>query len=116
MPYNLKDYHPEWRDRIRPEILKRDKFRCAVCGVKQKTVGYRDSKQRFIQCDEFMVQWAKDQGIKTFTVYLSVIHLDHNKKNNEPSNLRTACQLHHNRHDHHHRKMNRALRKQTKTP
>lgn len=32
-------------------------------------------------------------------VVLTVAHLDHDESNNDPSNLRALCQLHHLRHD-----------------
>jgi len=44
-----------------------------------------------------MVRGTKGQLYK---VVLTVAHLDHNPQNNDPSNLRVLCQVHHLEHDH----------------
>jgi hypothetical protein len=47
-------------------------------------------------------------------IILTTAHLDHQPENNDPSNLRVLCQLHHLRHDRPHhvamRRLNRATR------
>lgn len=69
MPINYKDYHPDWKTVIRPAILERAKGRCEFCGIENYTINHRGSK-----------------------VILTIAHLDHNKKNNDYSNLRALCQ------------------------
>lgn len=44
-------------------------------------------------------------------VVLTVMHLDHDPTNNEPENLRAACQRCHNRYDMAHRRANAARRR-----
>lgn len=103
-----KDNYPEnWKDEIRPAVLKRDGYKCGICKVRQRAKGYRDVKGVFVDCDEFMLAWAKKQGLKVFTIFLSVMHLDHNTQNNDLQNLLSGCQQCHNRHDKNHRAMNR---------
>ncbi len=115
MPFIKANYPASWQDEIRPRILKRDKFRCTRCGVKQRAFGYRTPQGKFIQTVDRGEVWGMPQGSKIIQVHLSVTHLDHDTWNNEDSNLATMCQLHHNRHDRLHRAMNRRGKKHAKT-
>lgn len=99
MPVNYSQYPANWNDEIRPSILKRDGYKCGKCSVRQRAKGYRDALGNFIECDEFMLNWCKEHGKKTITIYLSVMHLDHDITNNAPINLLSGCQQCHNRHD-----------------
>jgi hypothetical protein len=105
MDYSL--YHPDWKDIIRPAILKRDGYKCGHCGIKHKARVYKDSTGKYVECDEFMENWAKSTQRKVFTLYLQIAHLDHNKQNNEPSNLKALCPVHHARFDSEHKKLAR---------
>lgn len=107
MDYSL--YHPDWKDIIRPEILKRDQYKCKICKVKHKSRVYKSTNQGYVECDDFMEQWAVKQGKKVFTLYLQIAHLNHDKSNNEPSNLATLCPIHHARHDKEHKKFQRII-------
>lgn len=100
MPINYKNYPENWKDEIRPAIIKRDGNRCKHCGVKNRVVGYRDSSNNFIECDSFMVEWTKRQGIKVVKIALAIAHLDQDRTNNDPSNLAALCQKCHLNHDH----------------
>lgn len=84
-------YSKDWNDVIRPEILKRDNYKCQNCGLKHKSVGYYSTDKKFIECDEFMQKWAKANKYKVQTVSLQIAHLDHNPSNNEPDNLKSLC-------------------------
>jgi 5-methylcytosine-specific restriction endonuclease McrA len=110
MDYSL--YHPDWKDIIRPAILKRDNYKCSHCGVKHKARVYRNTSKQYVECDDFMEQWALSNGRKVFTLYLQVAHKDHNKSNNEPSNLLTLCPVHHARLDTEHKRFARIMYKQ----
>lgn len=105
-------YHPDWKDIIRPAILKRDGYKCAHCGIKHKARVYKDTTGKYVECDDFMEQWAKSTKRKVFTLYLQVAHLDHNKQNNEPTNLKALCPIHHARFDSEHKKLARIMYKQ----
>lgn len=100
-------YHSDWRDVIRPAILKRDGYKCAHCGIKHKARVYKDTTGKYVECDDFMEHWAISTGRKVFTLYLQVAHLDHDKQNNEPSNLKALCPVHHARYDTEHKKLAR---------
>ena len=105
MDYSL--YHPDWKDIIRPAILKRDGYKCGHCGIKHKARVYKDSTGKYVECDDFLEQWAKSTKRKVFTLYLQIAHLDHDKQNNEPSNLKALCPVHHARFDSEHKKLAR---------
>lgn len=107
MDYSL--YHPDWKDIIRPSILKRDQYKCKVCGIRHKSRVYRTTNGGYIECDDFMEQWAITAGKKVFTLFLQVAHLDHNKTNNQPDNLQSLCPIHHARHDKEHKKFQRLI-------
>lgn len=96
---DYKKYHQDWRDVIRPMILKRDQYKCRQCGIRHKTRVYRQSKGGYQICDEFIENWAKEQGKKVFTVFLQVAHIDQNKKNNKPENLMSLCPRCHSKFD-----------------
>jgi 5-methylcytosine-specific restriction endonuclease McrA len=109
---DYSQYHPDWRDVIRPAILKRDGYKCAHCGVKHKSRVYKDTTNKYVECDDFMEQWATSTGRKVFTLFLQVAHRDHNKQNNDPSNLLSLCPVHHARFDTEHKRLARIMYKQ----
>lgn len=102
---NYKDYSPEWRDTIRPAILARDNYKCTVCGIKHRARVYQLSKGHYREVDAFEESFLQSQGRKVFTMFLQVAHIDHDKSNNEPSNLRTLCPFHHAKFDSEHKKL-----------
>lgn len=104
---DYSQYHPDWKDVIRPAILKRDGYKCSHCGIKHKARVYKDTTGKYVECDEFMEQWAKSTGRKVFTLFLQIAHLDHDKNNNEPNNLKALCPIHHARYDSEHKKLAR---------
>lgn len=106
---DYSQYHPDWKDIIRPSILKRDQYKCKVCGVRHKSRVYRTSNGGYIECDEFMEKWAIESGRKVITLFLQIAHLDHNKSNNDPANLQALCPIHHAKHDKEHKKFQRLI-------
>lgn len=110
MAHNPKLYPEDWKDRIRPDILKRAGYKCEFCRVRQRAKGYRDKNGEFVDCDDFMLNWARKNGKKVITIFLAIIHLDHNTENNEYSNLKAACQKCHNNYDKDFRQFNRISR------
>ena len=95
MPINYKDYHPDWKTKIRPAILERDENCCKFCGVKNHSIIHRWGKG----IDDWWYwpegieseAWSLD-GLKSTKVVLTIAHLDHNKKNNNYDNLAALCQ------------------------
>lgn len=95
MSINYKDYHPEWKTRIRPDILERDGHCCKFCGVRNKSIIHRYGKgsDDWEYWPEGMESeaWTLD-GLKSTLVVLTIAHLNHNKEDNEYSNLAALCQ------------------------
>lgn len=106
---DYKEYHPDWKDIIRPQILKRDQYKCRHCSIRHKTRVYKNARGKYVECDDFIEQWAENEGKKVFTLYLQVAHLDHNKKNNEPDNLLSLCPRCHGKMDREHKKFMRKV-------
>lgn len=109
---DYRQYHHNWRDIIRPNILKRDHYKCRHCGIRHKTRVYRKSKGNYQVCDSFIEQWAVSQGKKVFTVFLQVAHVDQNKSNNEPDNLMSLCPVCHGKFDKQHKQLAKTYFKQ----
>lgn len=109
---NRHQYPPEWNDTIRPDILKRDQYKCTSpgCKIKHRDIGYYDSWGNFIQCDEFMQEWAKKNGHKLQKIHLQIAHLDQNKSNNAYSNLKAMCPAHHLQYDRYYNNLKRKMR------
>ena len=96
---DLSKYSPDWKGIIRPAILKRDNYRCRVCGVLHKSRVYKLTRAGYRELDAFQEEWAKSTGRHVFTIYLVVAHIDQNKANNDPKNLLTLCPFHHAKFD-----------------
>lgn len=95
MPCNYKEYHPEWKTKIRPDILERDNNCCKFCGVKNKSIIHRYGKgindwQYWPQGMESEA-WTLDE-LKSTKIILTIAHLDHDKNNNDYDNLAALCQ------------------------
>lgn len=88
---NKQFYSALWYDVIRPEALKKASYKCENCSAKHHSVGYRDNKGEWIECDKFMVEWCKSKGITVKKLFLQIAHLDHNPSNNSPENLKALC-------------------------
>lgn len=96
---NRHRYPPEWFDTIRPTVLRRDQYKCHVCGATQRSIGYYLNTGAFVICDEFMRSWAVKNNLRLYTIHLQVAHLDQDPSNNNLTNLRTYCPRHHLQYD-----------------
>lgn len=102
MPIDYKEYHPDWKAislRIRKE---RAGDRCEWCGRANGSMwmrgpGDRDEWQpaaEGMEADELAAI-----GYRFTRVVLTVAHVDHDKTNNDESNLAALCQRCHLNHD-----------------
>ncbi len=112
MPIDYKKYPANWKDVIRPDILRREQFHCKHCGIEHKARGYRDVARNFVKCDENLEIWAKRSGKRVFTIILTIAHLDQDIKNNDYSNLAALCQKCHLHHDRPFNEVKRRRRKE----
>ncbi len=83
-------YPKNWME-IRKKILERAQNRCEFCGIENNTL---------------VVKKAPSYG--AYRVVLTIAHLDHDPRHNDPENLRALCQTCHNRYDAKHRAANRS--------
>ena len=88
---NRSDYPDNWNDEIRPSILKRDNYKCVVCGIKHRSYVLIDQSKNRIQIerDEFLEY--KKEGWNCYKIYLQVSHINNIKLDCSDSNLRTLC-------------------------
>lgn len=114
MPIDYSKYHPEWKDKIRPDILKRAAMRCEQCGIRHKWKGFRIKGVFHRVNDEKQEAAAVSAGYRVFRVILTIAHLDHNIGNNNYNNLKALCQQCHNRYDAKNRAITRKLKKANK--
>lgn len=95
MPCDYKKYHPEWKTKIRPDILDRDDNKCKFCGVENGRIIHRKGKgiNDWVYWPEGMESeaWSLD-GLKSTKIVLTIAHLDHDKINNDYENLAALCQ------------------------
>lgn len=96
MPCDYKrDYHPEWKTKIRPDILERDGNCCKFCGVINYSIIRRFGKgiNDWEYWPEGMMSEAYTiDGFKSTKIILTIAHLDHDKTNNDYDNLAALCQ------------------------
>jgi len=104
MPVNYLHYHPDWKDRIRPEVLKRANYKCQFCSVPNRAEIVRDAEGNWTQVDEVVRAWAKRNQKKIIKIVLTVAHLNHLVIDNRPENLKALCQKCHINHDRDHKR------------
>lgn len=128
MPCNYNDYPKNWKTEIRPAILTRAFNHCEFCNIKNRIIiirGERNGKEVY-QDDGGNIYDANNSykigsdylgtvGDKPFVeIVLTIMHLDHDTKNNDYSNLKAGCQRCHNRYDSEYRKANRRINRDKK--
>lgn len=109
MPIDYKQYHPEWKTRIRPDILERDKHCCKFCKAPNYSIVCRGVWGGFevYQNDDGEIFSAKtgesfgssyvgdvfkNEKQRVTKIILTIAHLDHDKTNNDYNNLAALCQ------------------------
>lgn len=120
-PENKGFYPANWKSEIVPMVRARSGNQCEQCGVKNLAMIVRAKGRNWyryvVSLDTFTlgaVTYSTDSGEEVggnttanwhnpIKVILTVAHLDHDPRNNDPANLRHLCQLHHNQHDAAHR-------------
>ena len=126
MPIDYKKYHPDWKTKIRPDILDRAKHCCEICNVPNylciirgewhgekcyqtdNGVIFRESDSKNIGEDYVGEVHPTNKFIK---IVLTVSHLDHDIDNNDYSNLKAMCQKCHLNYDKEHHRETRAKNK-----
>lgn len=111
MPIDYKEYHPEFRSgTIHEAVVARSGNHCEECNVENGAIIKRDGDTyRYANACEFenivrlsdagypVTRVIKQLGL--IKIVLTKSHTDHNKHNNDLSNIRHLCQRCHLRHD-----------------
>lgn len=113
---NRSNYPPNWFDTIRPEILKRDGYKCTQCRVPHRSWVEIITQARFEVLDEHERTHRVKMGCKVKKIHLQVCHLDQNPSNNDYSNLKTMCPRCHLRYDNQYNVIKRMGKKLGFTP
>jgi hypothetical protein len=116
MPIDYRKYHPEWKSRIRPDILTRANNCCEVCKVRNHSFILRgeyrgvpayqdDDGNIFSAIDgkelgaDYVGEVCTNEKTTFIRVVLTIAHLDHNIENNDYANLKALCQRCHIHYD-----------------
>lgn len=97
MPMNRADYPPDW-EWISRQIRDQADDRCEFCGVANGAVGARDRFGEWHDLDAIegmnsdSGEWLFGEYPRIIRIVLTVAHLDHDKANSDPANLRALCQ------------------------
>lgn len=123
MPCDYSKYPANWHTEIRPSILERANDCCEECYIQngsfvirgvyngipcvQTEDGYiyREDCTHYTIGEDYLGEVHPTN--RMIKIVLTIAHLDHDTTNNDPSNLKALCQLHHNRHDKEYRNANR---------
>ena len=90
MPIDYKKYPPDWKTRIRPDILRRANNRCEICGVEN---GSTVMRSRVAMRFNFGPLGAGGVMLtEPVKVVLTIAHLDRDRTNNDYGNLKALCQ------------------------
>lgn len=125
MPCDYSKYPDNWFTDIRPAVLFRAKHCCEWCGVKNYSVGYRDSKGKFHPVCEPQTGYSEarqcsidlqlDDAPKNIVIVLTIAHYhDPDPMNCGLDNLKALCQRCHNHLDAPMRQRNAAETRQRK--
>tara|TARA_R110000868_G_scaffold410416_2_gene698397 strand:+ start:1243 stop:1581 length:339 start_codon:yes stop_codon:yes gene_type:complete len=88
---NKNLYPDNWVDEIRPQILKRDNYKCKECNQKHRQCIVIISNNIQYHINKSEIQEWKNQNYKAYQIFLQVHHIDGNKNNNIDSNLISLC-------------------------
>lgn len=102
MPMNRGDYHSQWPE-ISRQIREQANQECEFCGRKNGSFGFWDNLGEWVSFETLTLAIANGNDVtppeKFVKTVLTVAHLDHNTRNNDPANLRALCQRCHLRWD-----------------
>lgn len=101
-PENRHRYPPNWREISIGIRQGRAGGRCEQCGV-PNGIWRNNATGQWTEDVGLADAWMLD-GDHLARIVLTVAHLDHDPRHNDPSNLKALCQRCHNRHDAPHRR------------
>jgi hypothetical protein len=106
---NAKGYSIDWRDIVRPSVLKRDKYKCSHCGLANRVMYCQVDNRRLILDDDWLYKKYSTAGFKINKVALNIAHECHTKACINELHLLTLCDSCHLRYDKHIHVINRLI-------
>ena len=104
MPCDYSKYPANWLTEIRPDIMYRAMGRCEMCGLLHRDVIRRHKKNPAVTIHEHEISHGMlPPWRRPIRIIITIAHLDHDRTNNDPRNLRALCQRCHNLWDAAHR-------------
>ncbi len=91
MPIDYKKYPVDWKDVIRPRILKRDNYRCRLCHAANRAPYYKAGHQRIFIENSFDCDYAMRHAIPVKRIVLTIAHIIHDNSIDDDNNLLTLC-------------------------
>jgi hypothetical protein len=76
---------------MRSKIIRLKNYQCKLCRVKQYSIGYFGAFGNFIECDSFMVTYAKKNNINLIRIILKVYHKNQDKIDFDLNNILVLC-------------------------
>jgi hypothetical protein len=98
---NNKGYAIDWRDVVRPSVLKRDGYKCMHCGLSNRTLYTWENKVRIILDDDWLLKRYQQLKFKILKITLQIAHQCNNKACVNEFHLITLCDSCHLRLDKH---------------
>ena len=98
---NKKGYSQDWVDIVRPNVLRRDKYRCTHCGLSNRVRYTIEGNKRVVLDDAWLVNRYTALGFKVLKVQLQIAHQCNTKACCNESHLITLCSSCHLRYDKH---------------
>ena len=89
---NGKGYSVDWRDIVRPNALRRFKYKCSDCGVSNRLSFTYDGNKRIILDDDWLLKLYISKGFKISKIALSVSHECHTPACINEDHLKPRCQ------------------------
>lgn len=78
---NIKEYQKRKRELITIDYKKKKNYKCEFCKARENEIGYYNSNNSFVECDIFMINWARAKEKKIVKIKLKLTE-----------DLKIACQ------------------------
>lgn len=76
---------------MRRYVIDRDNYKCSKCKVSQRAQGYRDDTGEFVDCDDYMADWAAKNGHKVMVVFLTMHQISGEDISVDPADYAMFC-------------------------
>jgi hypothetical protein len=107
MVVSKKGYSLDWRDIVRPSVLKRDKYRCSHCSLGNRISYAIVGNSKVVLDDDWLLRKYIADKHKIYKVTLNIAHTCSNKACVNEAHLITLCNSCHLRYDKHTNLINR---------